>query len=445
MGTQPQTPVDRRRHDPELEERQRSGQSKPVNKGSIRSIGLGLITGAADDDPSAIGTYASAGASLGPSFLWTAPVTFPMMFAVVYLCSKLGQVAGRGLFAVIREHYSRPILYFFLITAVVGNIIEAGADIGGMAAALNLLLPIPIGWIVVGITLTILALQMWGSYTLIRNVFRWLALALVAYIGSALLAKPELLPTIRGTLIPTIQFNKNFLAMLVAVMGTTLSAYLYSWQSNQDVEEDISMGRRRLTDRLGTTKEELRHSARDVGFGMFFSNVVMYFIILSTAATLFKAGQHEINTAAEAAQALRPLAGNAAGLLFALGVIGVGFLAVPVMTIGAAYDLCQSFGWKHGLHVKTAEAKKFYAAIVIFTLVAMGLNFFGINPMRALVFAGIVQGFSTPFLMLVLMLITNDRKIMGRWGNSVGMNVLGWLTTLAMFAAAIGLVITWVK
>jgi NRAMP (natural resistance-associated macrophage protein)-like metal ion transporter len=445
MGTQPQTPVDRRRHDPELEARQRSGQSKPVDKGSIRSIGLGLITGAADDDPSAIGTYASAGASLGPSFLWTAPVTFPMMFAVVYLCSKLGQVAGRGLFAVIREHYSRPILYFFLITAVVGNIIEAGADIGGMAAALNLLLPIPIGWIVVGITLTILALQIWGSYTLIRNVFRWLALALVAYIGSALLAKPELLPTIRGTLIPTIQFNKDFLAMLVAVMGTTLSAYLYSWQSNQDVEEDISMGRRRLTDRLGTTKEELRHSARDVGFGMFFSNMVMYFIILSTAATLFKAGHHEINSAAEAAQALRPLAGNAAGLLFALGVIGVGFLAVPVMTIGAAYDLCQSFGWRHGLHVKPAAAKKFYAAIVIFTLVARGLNFFGINPMRALVFAGIVQGFSTPFLMLVLMLITNDRKIMGRWGNSVGINVLGWLTTLAMFAAAIGLVITWVK
>ncbi|MGA3127501.1 MAG: Nramp family divalent metal transporter [Candidatus Korobacteraceae bacterium] len=437
--------MDRRRHDPELEARQRSGQSKPVDKGSIRSIGLGLITGAADDDPSAIGTYASAGARLGPSFLWTAPVTFPMMFAVVYLCSKLGQVAGRGLFAVIREHYSRPILYFFLITAVVGNIIEAGADIGGMAAALNLLLPIPIGWIVVGITLTILALQIWGSYTLIRNVFRWLALALVAYIGSALLAKPELLPTIRGTLIPTIQFNKDFLAMLVAVMGTTLSAYLYSWQSNQDVEEDISMGRRRLTDRLGTTKEELRHSARDVGFGMFFSNMVMYFIILSTAATLFKAGHHEINTAAEAAQALRPLAGNAAGLLFALGVIGVGFLAVPVMTIGAAYDLCQSFGWRHGLHVKPAAAKKFYAAIVIFTLVAMGLNFFGINPMRALVFAGIVQGFSTPFLMLVLMLITNDRKIMGRWGNSVGINVLGWLTTLAMFAAAIGLVITWVK
>jgi len=445
MAIQPQMSVERRQHDPELKERYESGQPKPVSKGTFRSMGLGLITGAADDDPSAIGTYASAGASLGPSFLWTAPVTFPMMFAVVYLCSKLGQVAGRGLFAVIRDRYSRPILYFFLITAVIGNVIEAGADIGGMAAALNLLVPIPIGWMVVGITLTILGLQIWGSYTLIRDVFRWLALALLAYIGSAFLAKPELLPTLRGTLIPTIEFNKEYLAMMVAVIGTTLSAYLYSWQSNQDVEEDISMGRRRLTDRLGTTKEELRHSARDVGFGMFFSNIVMYFIILSTASTLFKAGQHDINTAAEAAQALRPLAGNAAGLLFAIGVIGVGFLAVPVMTIGAAYDVCQSFGWRHGLHVRPGEAKKFYAAIVVFTLLAMGLNFFGINPMKALVFAGIVQGFSTPFLMLVLMLITNDRKVMGRWGNTWYMNVLGWLTTLAMFAAAIGLVIMWVK
>jgi NRAMP (natural resistance-associated macrophage protein)-like metal ion transporter len=368
-----------------------------------------------------------------------------MMFAVVYLCSKLGQVAGRGLFSVIREHYARPILYFFLVTAIIGNIIEAGADIGGMAAALNLLVPVPVGWIVVGITATILALQIWGSYTLIRNVFRWLAVALLAYVGSAFLAKPELIPTLRGTLIPTIQFNQDFLAMLVAVIGTTLSAYLYSWQSNQDVEEDISMGRRRLTDRLGTTKEELKHSARDVGFGMFFSNIVMYFIILSTAATLFKAGQHDINTAADAAQALRPLAGRGAELLFAIGVIGVGFLAVPVMTIGAAYDMCQSFGWRHGLHVKPAEAKKFYAAIVVFSVLAMGLNFFGVNPMKALVFAGIVQGFSTPFLMLALMLITNNKKIMGRWTNTWAMNALGWLTTLAMFAAAIGLIVTWVK
>ena len=331
-----------------------------------------------------------------------------------------------------------------LIGVLIGNIIEAGADLGGMAAALNVIVPVSIGWIVLGVTLTILALQIWGSYTLIRSIFRWLALALLAYVGSALLAKPELWPVLKGTFVPHIYFTKEFLSMLVAVIGTTLSAYLYTWQSNQDVEEDISMGRRRLTDRIGTTKEELRHTARDVGFGMFFSNIVMYFIILSTAATLFHAGKTNINTAADAAQALRPLAGNAAGLLFAIGVIGVGFLAVPVMTIGAAYDLSQTFGWKHGLHVKPREAKKFYIAITVFTFLAMGLNFFGINPMKALLWAGIVQGFSTPFLMLLVMLITNNRKIMGRWVNSRAMNILGWVTTAAIFAAAVGLVIvTW--
>jgi NRAMP (natural resistance-associated macrophage protein)-like metal ion transporter len=435
---------DRRQHDPDLAPRILKGLNKPVKHGVIRSLGLGLITGAADDDPSAIGTYAAAGATFGPSFLWTAPVTFPMMFAVVYLSSKLGQVAGKGLFAVIREHYPRWLLFGSLIGVLIGNIIEAGADLGGMAAALNVIVPVSIGWIVVGVTLTILALQIWGSYTLIRNIFRWLALALLAYVGSALLAKPELWPVLKGTFVPHVYFTKEFLSMLVAVIGTTLSAYLYTWQSNQDVEEDISMGRRRLTDRVGTTKEELRHSARDVGFGMLFSNIVMYFIILSTAATLFHAGKSDINTAADAAQALRPLAGNAAGLLFAIGVIGVGFLAVPVMTIGAAYDVSQTFGWKHGLQVKPKEAKKFYIAITVFTFLAMGLNFFGINPMKALVWAGIVQGFSTPFLMLLIMLITNNRKIMGPWVNSRAMNILGWVTTVAIFAAAVGLVIvTW--
>ncbi len=366
-----------------------------------------------------------------------------MMFAVVYLCSKLGQVAGKGLFAVIRDHFPGWLLYSSLLGVIIGNVIEAGADLGGMAAALNVIVPVPVSWIVVGIALVILALQIWGSYTLIRNIFRWLALALLAYVGSAILAHPQLLPVLRGTLIPTIHFSKDFFALLVAVIGTTLSAYLYSWQSNQDVEEDIAMGRRRLTDRIGTTRDELKRSARDVGFGMFFSNIVMYFIILSTASTLFSHGKTDINTAAEAAQALRPLAGNAAGLLFAIGVIGVGFLAVPVMTIGAAYDVAQTFGWRHGLHAKPADAKKFYIAITVFTLLAMGLNFFGINPIKALVWAGMVQGFSTPFLMLLIMLITNNKRIMGRWTNTRAMNILGWTTTVAIFAAAIGLIVTW--
>jgi NRAMP (natural resistance-associated macrophage protein)-like metal ion transporter len=445
MAMQLHFPIERRKHDPEVEERFNRGVNRPVQKGVLRSLGLGLITGAADDDPSAIGTYATAGAQLGPGFLWTAPVTFPMMFAVVYLCSKMGQVAGKGLFAVIHDHYPRWLLYSALAGVLLGNIVEAGADLGGMAAALNLIVPIPVGWIVAGVTLVLLALQIWGSYTLMRNIFRWLALALLAYVGSAIVAKPEPWLVVKGTLIPTLQFNKEFFSMLVAVIGTTLSAYLYTWQSNQDVEEDIAMGRRRLTDRMGTTKEELHRSARDVGFGMFFSNMMMYFIILSTAATLFKAGKTDINTAADAARALQPLAGKAAGLLFAIGVIGVGFLAVPVMTIGAAYDLSQAFGWKHGLHIKPTEAKKFYIAITIFTLLSMSLNFFGFNPMKALVWAGIVQGLSTPFLMLLVMLITNNRKIMGKWVNTRPMNILGWITTVAIFSAMIGLIITLLK
>ena len=409
----------------------------------LRTLGLGLITGAADDDPSAIGTYASAGAAIGPAFLWTAPVTFPMMCAVVYLSAKLGQVSGKGLFHVIKDHYPRWILYPALIGVLIGNTIEAGADIGGMSAAIAVLVPVPMPLIIIPVTAAIFALQVWGSYELIRNVFRWLALTLLAYVGAAIIAKPDLMEVIRGTLIPTIRFDAQFLSLLVAVIGTTLSAYLYTWQSNQEVEEEIAMGRRRLAQRKGATRKELKETRVDVVSGMFFSNLVMYFIILSTASTLFKSGTREINTAAEAAEALRPLAGDAATVLFALGVIGVGFLAVPIMTTGAAYDLCQVVGWKHSLHAKPREAKKFYAAIGVFTVLAMGMNFLGFNPMKALVFSGIVQGFSTPPLLLLIMLMTNNRKIMGDRVNGLGLNILGWITTTAIFAATVGLVVTW--
>ena len=437
--------VERRKHDPASEQRYQAHAPKPVPKGVFRSIGLGLITGAADDDPSAIGTYATAGAKFGPALLWLAPVALPMMYAVVYLSSKLGQVTGQGLFAIIRQHYPRWLLLTILGAVVVGNTIEAGADIGGMAAALRLVLPIPAGVIVVLITAAVLALQIWGSYTMIRNIFRWLAMALLAYLGSAFLAHPGLIATLKGTLIPTIPWNRQFAEIVVAVIGSSLSAYLYTWQSNQEVEEDISMGRRRLIDRMGTTKQELSHSAHDIGFGMFFSSLVMYFIILSTGATLFRAGKFDISTAAEAAQALRPLAGKFAELLFTLGVIGVGFIAVPVMTAGAAYDFCQAFRLRHGLHTPARLSRAFYAAIVIITVIAMGMNFLGLNPIKTLVWAGIVQGLSTPFLMLLLMRMTNNRRIMGHWVNTRALNILGWLTTAAIFAAAICLLVFWIK
>jgi NRAMP (natural resistance-associated macrophage protein)-like metal ion transporter len=445
MAAEPLPFPDRRKRDPDAERRLRAGIDKPVPRGRFRSLGLGLITAASDDDPAAIGTYAAVGASLGTSFLWTVPVLAPMMFAVVFLCSKLGQVAGEGLFAVIRKHKPRWLLFSVLVCALTGNVIEAGADMGGMAAALGLFVPISARLSVVVIGVGVATLQILGSYNTIKNVFRWLALVLLTYIAAAFLAKPNLVSVLKGTFIPHLHFDKHSLSMLVAIIGTSLSAYLYSWQSNEEVEEDISLGRRRLTDRMGSRTEELDHSARDVGAGVIFASMVTYFIMLSTAATLFKIGKTDINTAADAAQALAPVAGKLAGVLFAVGVFSVGFLAVPVMTTGAAYDLCQAFGWKHGLHYPPAEVKKFNASIAIFTLLAVALNFLGINPMKALVWSSIVQGVSTPLLMLLIVLMTNDPKIMGRWTNSRPLNILGWVTTCSIFAASLCLLVIWIK
>jgi NRAMP (natural resistance-associated macrophage protein)-like metal ion transporter len=416
---------------------------RPRSRRLARTLGLGVVTGAADDDCSAIGTYASAGAQFGPAILWTAPATLPMMFAVVYLSSKLGQVTGKGLFHVIKERYSRWILWPALIGVLVGNTIEAAADLGGMAAALNLFIPLPTPFTVTIVAAVVLAFQIWGSYELIRNIFRWLALALFAYVGSALLARPDAWEVLRGTVVPTIQFSREFLSILVAVIGTTLSAYLYTWQTNVEVEEKIAAGRTKLAERQGATGEELRQSRIDILIGMFFSNLIMYFIMLSTASTLHKAGQTNVETAAQAAEALRPLAGDAAGILFALGVIAVGFLAIPIMTTGAAYDLCQVMGWKSSLHARPADAGKFYALIVVFTVVAVALNFLGFNPMKALVYSGIVQGFSTPPLLLLILLMTSDRSLMGSRANSVGMSILAWITLAAIFLASVGLAVTW--
>ncbi len=352
-------------------------------------------------------------------------------------------MSGRGLFLTIRDYYPRKILYLTLFGVLIGNVIEAAADIGGMAAAMNLLMPIPIPAIVVGTTLTILALQFFGSYRLISNIFRWLALVLLAYVGSAVLARPEIVPVLYGTFVPTIQLNSEFLSILVAIIGTTLSAYLYSWKTNEEVEEEIAQGRTRLEQRKGTTRSELRLARNDILLGMLFSTIIMYFIMLSTASTLYKAGQTDISTAAQAAEALRPLAGDAAGILFSLGIVGVGFLSVPVMTAGAAYDVAQVMGWKCSLHARPSEAKEFYGTILLFTAMAMALNFLGFNPMKALVWSGIVQGFSTPPLLLLIMLMTTSRRIMGARINSLWMNILGWTTTAVIFAASIGLVLTW--
>jgi Mn2+/Fe2+ NRAMP family transporter len=368
-----------------------------------------------------------------------------MMVAVVYLSSKLGQVTGQGLFAVIRSHYPRWLLYGIMACVIVGNTIEAGADIGGIAAALHLLIPVSSKLLVAGVAAVSLALQLWGSYRLISNVFRALSLTLLAYVASMFLAHPDVHEIVRAIFRPTIRLNRESLAILVAMIGTALSAYLFTWQSNEEVEEKIATGQVKLRDRRGTTKRHLRRTAVDVALGMFFSALVMYSIIIATAATLHASGKHQIETAAEAAQALAPVAGHAAGLMFTLGIVGVGFLAIPVMTTGAAYDVCQSLDRRDGLNLKLSEGKTFYGTIMSVMLVAAAMNFLGINPMKALVIAGIVQGFSTPPLMLLIMLLTNSRRVMGDKTNTPLVNVLGWGTTLTTSAASLALMWSYLR
>lgn len=426
-------------------ERPRREEPEPKARegGVLRAIDTGVITGAADDDPSAIGTYASAGAKFGLAFLWIAPVLLPMMFVVTYLSAKLGRVYGKGLFAAVRDRYPRWLLYPLMIGAFTGNVIEAAANMGGVGAALNLLIPIPVPGIVVGVATGVVLFQFFGSYQLLRRIFRWLTLALFAYVVAAILAKPDWSEVLRATIAPHVRFSSDFLSMIVACIGTSLSAYVYTWQSNQEVEEQIDEGKVTPRQRRGASRRELARTRRDVMIGMIFANIILYFIILSTATTLHPQGTTQIDTAAQAAQALEPLAGTWAKWLFALGVVGVGFLAIPVMTTGAAYDLVQGLGEDGTLHHRVGEAKLFYGVILVVTIVSVGLNFLGFNPMRALVISGIVQGFSVPPLLLIMMLMTNDPRMMGERRNSTLLNTLGWVTTATTFAATGCLVVSW--
>ncbi len=409
----------------------------------LKVLGPGLITGASDDDPSGIGTYAVAGASLGYSTLWLALVTFPLMASVQFICAKIGMVSGMGLAGVLRRHYPRPLLYAAVLGLVVANTINVGADIGAIAAAVNLLVPIPIAWMIVPVAATILLLQIFGSYLLIARTFKWLSLALLAYIASALFAHPDPVEVLKGTVVPAIRFDSTFLSTVVAILGTTISPYLFFWQASQEVEEEVQVGRVSLWQREGASGAELKYAAWDVNIGMFFSNAVMYFIILATGATLFKAGQTEISSAADAAQALRPLAGDGAYILLALGLIGAGFLAVPILTGSAAYAVSEVFGWRLGLNKRPARAKQFYGVIAAATLIGMLINFLGINPIDALFWTAVINGFVAPPLLVLIMLVANNKAIMSEHTNGLATNVFGWIATLAMFAAAIALVLTW--
>jgi NRAMP (natural resistance-associated macrophage protein)-like metal ion transporter len=409
----------------------------------FRFLGPGLVTGASDDDPSGIGTYAIAGAQLGTASLWMALATLPLMASVQFICARIGLVSGRGIAGVLRQHYSRWLLFPVVLGLMTANTINAGADLLAIAAGVNLLVPVPIMVLIVPLAAGILVVQVWGSYRLIAGTFKWLTLALFAYIGAAIFARPAWGEVVRGTFLPTLRFDGLFLATLVGILGTTISPYLFFWQASQEVEEDMARGRKRWRRRQGATDGELRYAFWDVNVGMFFSNLVMYFILLATAATLHKAGRTDIQDAADAAEALRPLAGNAATVLMALGLIGTGLLAVPILTGSAAYAVCETFGWKCSLDARPARAKEFYLVLGASTLAGLVIDFAGINSMDALFWTAVINGFVAPPLLVVIMLIANNRQVMGKRVNGRWANILGWITTAAMSAAAVALVLTW--
>lgn len=409
----------------------------------LSRLGPGLITGASDDDPSGIGTYTQAGATLGYATLWTAIVTLPLMIVVQHICAKIGMCSGRGLAGVLKRYYSKAYLYPVVIGLVIANTINAGADIAAIGAAINMFVPIPISALVVPIAAGIVALQVWGSYKLIVRVFKWLTLSLFAYVIAAFLAKPDWYSVARATFFPQISWTSEYATTIVAILGTTISPYLFFWEASEEVEEEKSEGRRTLTARLGATDAEIRSEKIDTVVGMLFCNVVFYFVILAAGATLHASGRTDIQSASEAAQALRPLAGNLATVLFAIGLIGAGLLAVPVLTGSAAYAVAETFGWESGLDEKPRHAKKFYGVIAASTLTGVAIDFLGINPISALFWTAVINGVVAPPLLVVVMLVSNNKHVMGKRTNGRFTNIVGWLAAAIMFAAAIGVILTW--
>jgi NRAMP (natural resistance-associated macrophage protein)-like metal ion transporter len=414
-----------------------------LGRRALLFLGPGFVTGASDDDPSGIGTYAQAGAATGYATLWTMLVMFPMMTAAQFVAAKVGLVSGRGLAGVLRGRYPRPVLYGAMVLLVVANTLNAGADIGAIAAAAGLLVPVPPVLFVVPTGLLIAAIQVFGSYNRVAGLLKWLALSLLSYLAVAFFTRPDIGAVLRGTLVPTIRLDPAYIGLLVALMGTTISPYLFFWQASQEVDRQVSVGRRRLWQRQGASRSELRLALGDTLAGMGFSQVIAFFIVLTFGSTLFAAGHHQIDSAAAAAEALRPLAGDLASALLATGLISSGILAVPVLTGSAAYGVAETFGWNAGLDEKPGRAREFYAVIVGATAVGAAINFLpGLNAMSALVIAAVINGILAGPLLALLMVVSNDRSVMGSRTNGRLLNVLGWGTTAIMLLAAVALLVT---
>lgn len=415
------------------------------NPGPIRrffaNLGPGLITGAADDDPSGIGTYSVAGAALGYSVLWTALFSFPLMAAVQLMCARLGMVTGQGLGGVIRKRYPRWILWAACLLLLVANIFNIAADLGGMGDAMRMVTGISSYLWTPFFAALITALLIWTSYKLIARIFKWLTLVLFAYVITAFLAHPDWSQVVHATLIPHVTWTRTYMAILVGILGTTISPYLFFWQAAEEVEEEIEMGRTTLADREGATDAELRVATADIDTGMFYSNLVMYFIILTTAATLHAHGKNNIETAQQAAEALRPLAGGGAYWLFTLGLAGTGMLAVPVLAGSCAYAIAEAATWSEeaSLNERPARAPRFYGVIAVAMLIGLALNFAGFNAVRMLFWSAVLNGVLAPPLVVLIVLLTSDAGIMGDRVNSRTANLLGWVCAAAMSIAAIAM------
>jgi NRAMP (natural resistance-associated macrophage protein)-like metal ion transporter len=417
------------------------GKGKSLLGRTLGVLGPGLITGAADDDPSGISTYSVAGAAYGYATLWIALLTFPLMTAVQLMCARLGVVTGRGLAAAVRIYYPRWVLWGACSILAVANVINIGADLGGMAEATQLVTGIrSLIWILF-YAFFITGLLIWISYKLIARIFRWLTLVLFAYVFTSFFAHVDWRHALAVTFVPHLEWSRGFLAVLVAILGTTISPYLFFWQAAEEVEEGRSKGRT-LAKHKGTTAGELRRVRADTVAGMFFSNGIMYFIILTTAATLHAHGETDVTTARQAAEALRPLAGNGAYLLFTLGLIGTGMLGVPVLVGSCAYAVAEGASWRGSMAEKPRSARKFYAVMVVAMAMGLGLNYLGFSAVKMLFWSAIINGLLAPPLILLVILLTSSHKVMGERVNSPLLRYLGWATFAVMTAAAVGMLIT---
>jgi NRAMP (natural resistance-associated macrophage protein)-like metal ion transporter len=406
-------------------------------------LGPGLVTGASDDDPSGIATYSQAGAAYGLSTLWTALITFPLMASMQEMCARIGLVTSHGLAGTIKSYYSKPVLYLMLLFSFPAIVMNIGADIAGMGAVGNLLVPsIKASYFSIGFTIVLLVLIVYLPYQKIANVLKYLCLVLLVYMIVPFLYKQDWVAVLKSTFLPTIKFDKNFISILVAILGTTISPYLFFWQTTMEVEGKKNKTRKK---QLMVNKGIIHEMRMDVDFGMLFSNLVMFFIILTAGSVLFNGNIHQIDTVEQAAQALKPLAGNAAFLLFALGIIGTGLLAIPVLSGSLSYIITESFGWKEGLDKKFYQARAFYVIIAISLILGLLMNFIGISPIKALIYSAVLYGLTAPVLIAIILHISNNRKIMGKNTNGRTSNILGFMTLLLMTVSSVVLIFMLIK